>query len=166
MNREDELMEILKKSPKEFADLLIRRGVDTTEVAKELDMARRLVQERFGMNEENIRAVEFLFWFNYYVEKEVESLIVEPEVFQGVRREFAQTLVDKLCLGEKISVISELYIDKPNKSELIKLLRTVNDFRNCVAHGRFDNLKYKNYSLADASGQLVIIGDFMNALLN
>ncbi|MFA5878043.1 MAG: hypothetical protein WC845_01625 [Candidatus Staskawiczbacteria bacterium] len=38
----------------------------------------------------------------------------------------------------------------------------MNELRNSVAHGRFQELKYEGHALSDLKGQMKIIVDFMN----
>lgn len=159
------MMKMIREDPKKFVDFLEQNKIDFDKIADELDISRRLVQERYSMNKKSIRAVEFVFWFAYFIEREAQDLIVEPEVQVGGRREAIQLLTDKLHFGDKISVISELYIENPKKDKFIKLMRKVQDLRNSVAHGRFNELQYEGLDLSDAKGQLVILSDLMNALL-
>ena len=47
-------------------------------------------------------------------------------------------MVGKLHFGDKIGIIEELYSGK--KNNFIKLMRKIQNMRNDVAHGRFDDL--------------------------
>ena len=129
-----------------------------------MDIARKFVKEGYKINDEDILAVEFVFWFAYFVERSIQDFIVEPEVGMGGRRETIQSLTDRLSFGDKISVISELYKEDLKKGDLLSLLWKINEIRNHVAHGRFDKLKYKECELSDIRGQLKIIVDFKDAL--
>lgn len=162
---EEKMMKMIKENPSQFIKFLEDNGIDFDKTAQELDMARKLVQERYSMNKKDISAVEFIFWFSYFVEKEAQDLIIEPEIQSGARREAVQILTDKLHFGDKISAISDLYVQNPKKDKFITLMRKVQDLRNAVAHGRFSELKYDNLDLSDARGQLKIVADLMNALL-
>jgi len=162
---EEGIMKMLKKNPDEFIKLLEKKKIDFDKFGSELDIARKMIQDRFLMKKKDIDAVEFVFWFTYYVEREVQDLIVGPEVQLGGRKEAIQLIVDKLNFRDKISIISKLHIKNPKKNKFIKLLNKVNNLRNSVAHGRFDELKYGGYMLSDARGQLKITTNLMNALL-
>lgn len=161
----EELMQMVKDSPAKFIKYLEENGIDFDKTAVELDLARKMVTKKYSMDDKSIRAVEFVFWFAYLVEREAQDLIIEPEVYSGARREAIQILTDKLHFGDKISVISELYVKYPKKDEFLRLMRKVQDLRNAIAHGRFDELKYDSLDLGDARGQLKITADLMNALL-
>ncbi|MEK7552286.1 MAG: hypothetical protein AAB534_02605 [Patescibacteria group bacterium] len=162
---EEKMMRMIKENPSEFIKFLEDTGIDFDKTANELDIARKLVQLKYSMDKKSINAVEFVFWFSYFVEREAQDLIVEPEVQLGARRRAVQILTDKLHFGDKISVISELYVENPKKDKFISLMRKVQDLRNAVAHGRFSELEYDGLDLADARGQLKILADLMNALL-
>jgi len=163
---EEEMMQLVKEDPSKFIRYLEEHNLDFNQIGVELDIARHIVRDKYKMNDGSIAAVEFVFWFSYFVERETQDLIVEPEVQIGGRRESIEKLVDKLHFGDKISIISDLYVQNPKKDRFITLMRKVQDLRNDVAHGRFDKLLYDGYELSSARGQLKILGDLMNALLN
>lgn len=162
---EDELMQLLKKNPMEFIQLLEQKKLDFDEAKKSLDVGRKIVQERYSMSKDDIDAVEFVFWFTYFVEREAQDLIVWPEVQLGARREAMQVVTERLSFGDKITVISKLYVKDAKKDAFVSLLHQVNNLRNSVAHGHFDQLKYGGYSLSDFRGQLKITADLMNVSL-
>lgn len=159
------LMKLIRKNPNDFITLIEKSSVDLKKSKDELDIARTLVKERFSMTKDQIDAVEFVFWFAYLVENEVQDLIIEPEVAVGGRKEAIKIIVDKLHFGDKIAIIENLYITKPKKDKLLTMLRKTNDLRNSVAHGRFDELIYGGYKLSDLQGQLKIVTDLMNSML-
>ena len=140
-NLEEMMMKMVKKNPMEFIKFLESKNLNFVEVAKDLDLGRKIVQDRYNID---------------------SSSIIEPEVQLGGRREAIELMVNKLYFGEKISLISELYSHK--KDPFVKIMRKVQDLRNDVAHGRFNELNYEGYELSNARGQLIIIGDMMNAL--
>ena len=74
-------------------------------------------------------------------------------------------IVDRRHFGDKISLISDLYIKEPKKDKFVKILWKVNDLRNSMAHGRFDELKYEGHHLSALKGQLKIVTNFMNSAL-
>lgn len=161
----DLMMKMVKENPNRFIKFLEDNRIDFDKVRGELDLARKIVKDRFKMAEKEIHAVEFVFWFSYFVEREAQDLTVEPEVHIGGRREFIQLLVDKLHFGDKISIISDLYSKDHKKDAFVSLMWKVNTLRNHVAHGRFGDLKYDGFELSDSRGQLKIVADLMNALL-
>lgn len=126
------------------------------------DLGRRLVRDKYKINDDDIEAVEFIFWFVYFIERITQDMIIEAECGVGARREAIQKMVDKLHFGDKISIVSDLYVKNRDKDGLIKLFRKVNDLRNAVAHGRFSDLTYGGHHLSDPKGQLKIINDFID----
>src|SRR5690606_518105 len=104
------------------------------------DIARRMVRRRFSLTKQQFQAVDFVFWVAYLVEREAKNLIVYPEVQIGARQKAMETIVNKLHFGDKIKVIEELYTGK--NDALIKLMRKIQDMRNDISHGRFDDLTY------------------------
>ncbi len=161
----DKLTEFFFSKPDEALRMIEEAGVDFEEARSELDVGRNLVRERWSVGNQSIHAVEFVFWISYYIEREIRSLIIEPEVKVGARKLAIEKIVDKLHFGDKISIISDLYITNPKKDEFIKLVRKIQDLRNDVAHGRFDNLNYSDYSLSNLKGQIKLIIDLRNSLL-
>lgn len=163
---EEKMLRMIRGNPSDFIKFLEDKKIDFDKAAQELDIGRKLVQKKYSMSKKDIGAVEFVFWFAYFIEREARDMIVEPEVQVGGRRQAIEAITDKLHFGDKISIISELYIQNPKKDEFISLMRKVQDLRNAIAHGRFNELKYDGRALSDATGQLKILGDLMNTLLN
>lgn len=112
--------------------------------AKSFDLGRSLVRGRYQINDDDIEAVEFIFWTIYFLERVTQDMIIEAECKVGARREAIQKIIDKLSFGDKISIVSDLYVKNPKKSDLVKLFWKVNDLRNNIAHGRFNKLTYKS----------------------
>lgn len=125
-----------------------------------LDLGRKLVREVYKINDEDIEAVEFIFWVVYFYERMTQDMIIQAECKSGARREAIQKIIDKLHFGDKISIVSDLYIKDPKKDDFIKLLWKLNELRNNVAHGRFSDLTYGGHHLSDSRGQLKLINDF------
>ena len=126
-----------------------------------LDLGRRLVRESYKINDDGIEAVEFVFWIVYFLERTTQDMIIVAECGIGARREAIQKIVEKLHFGDKISIVSDLYVKNSKNDALVKLLWKVNDLRNNVAHGRFSELTYGGHHLSDSKGQLKLINDFI-----
>lgn len=158
-------IEEIKKLVNGDPDILIKKagemGIDFSGLNK--DIAKEIVRKRFSLTEDQFEAVDFIFWIAYFVEREAGDLIVYPEVQIGARKEAMEALVGKLHFGDKIKVIEELYTGK--KDEFIKLMRKIQDMRNDIAHGRFENLNYGEYSLSDNRARLKLIANLRDALL-
>jgi sulfur relay (sulfurtransferase) DsrC/TusE family protein len=151
-------MEEIKKLIDGNPDILIKKmgdlGVDFNNFSE--NIARDMVKNLFSsLTDEQFKTVDFVFWISYFVERVAEKLIIDSETQSGARKVAIETLVSKLHFGEKIKVIEELYIEK--KDNFIKLMREVQDLRNDIAHGKFDNLKYGGYSLSDNRGKIKLI---------
>lgn len=74
-----------------------------------------------------------------------------------------ETIVNKLHFGDKIKVIEELYTGK--NDALIKLMRKIQDMRNDISHGRFDDLTYGGYHLSDNRGKFKLLANLRDVFL-
>ena len=161
---EEEMMEMIQRSPDAFIKYIENHNLNFNKIGAELDFGRKVVQKRFNMSKEQINTVEFAFWFTYYVESEVQDMIVFPETQLGARKEVIESFVDKLPFGSKIAVLHDIYYEHPKTDPLVSFLWKVNKLRNDLAHGRFEKLKYGGYPLSDVRGQIKITAEFMNIL--
>ena len=160
MNKE-ELKKLIDGDPRILIETAEKLGVDLGGLNK--DIAKHLVRGKFSITDNQFEAVDFIFWIAYLVEREAGELIIYPEVQIGARKEAMEAIVSKLHFGEKIKVIEELYTGK--KDDFIKLMRKIQDLRNDVAHGSFDNLKYGGYNLSDNKGRVMLIANLRDVLL-
>ncbi|MFA5878044.1 MAG: hypothetical protein WC845_01630 [Candidatus Staskawiczbacteria bacterium] len=117
MNQE-EIEKLLLSKPDEVIASYEKKGIDFESTKKTIDAARLLVREKYKMTQENIDAVEFCFWFTYFVEREVDDLVVCPETMAGARKEAMNAIIDHLHFGDKISLISELHIKEQKRTHL------------------------------------------------
>ncbi len=156
----EEIIKLIDGDP----DVLIKKaeemGVDLGGLDK--NIARVMVQKRFSLTEDQFEAVDFIFWIAYYVEREAEDLIIYPEVQIGARQKAMDVMMGKLHFGDKIGIIEELYSGK--KDNFIKLMTKIQNMRNNVSHGRFDNLNYGGYNLSDNKGKMKLIAHLRDAL--
>lgn len=138
-------------------------GIDWSGLDK--DIAKKIVKKRYpSLTDKEFEAVDFIFWIAYFVEKEAEDFIIYPEVKVGARQVAMETIVNKLCFGDKIKIIEELYTGK--KDCFIKLMRQIQDMRNDIAHGRFDKLNYGGYHLSDNRGKMKLIANLRDTSLS
>lgn len=163
MGEED--IEKLLSDPEKLINFLDNNPESINNIKKSIDSGRSFIREKYKMNNTEIEAVEFCFWFTYFVERETRNMIIYPEIMSGARLEAINKIIDRLHFGDIISLIADLYIKDLKKDNCIKMLWKINDLRNDIAHGRFDNLKYGEYYLSDPRGQLKIIMDFQHSLL-
>jgi hypothetical protein len=158
-------IEEIKKLIDGDPDVLIEKakslGIDLSGFPK--DIAKKMVRERYSLTDDQFEAVDFIFWIAYFVEREAEELIVYPEVQIGARREAMEALINKLHFGDKIKIIEELYTDK--KDKFIKLMRKIQDMRNDIAHGRFEDLNYGGYNLSDSRARIKLIANLRDVML-
>lgn len=159
MNEKD-LKKLVDGDPDELIKWANEKGINFSELDK--DIAKKLVKESFSLSDNQFEAVDFVFWTSYTVERYADELIIEPEVHAGARKEAIELLVSKLHFGDKIKVIEELY--SSDKDPLVKLMRQIQDLRNNIAHGRFNNLEYGSYPLSDNRGKLKLIANLRDAL--
>ena len=156
----EEIKKIVDGNPDELIKFAEKHGIDFSGLNK--DIAKMMVKEKFAITDDDFEAVDFVFWVSYLVERDAGSLIIEPEVIAGARRDAMESIVNKLHFGEKIKIISELYTSK--EDPFIKFMRQIQDLRNDIAHGRFGNLKYGGYHLSDNRGKLKLIANFRDVL--
>jgi len=160
--KEEEIKKLVDGNPRTLIEESKKMGVDFSDINK--DIASDMAIELFNIPKNQIQAVDFVFWFAYIVERNAEELIVYPEVELGARKQAIETMVDKLTFGDKIKVIEELYANK--KDDFVKFMRKVQNLRNDIAHGRFDNLKYEEYSLSENEGRILLIANLRDTMLN
>jgi len=158
---EEEIKKLIDGDP----DILIQKakemGIDFSGLNK--DIARKMIEKKFSFTQEQFEAVDFVFWISYMVEKDAEDLIIYPEVQLGARQIAMDIIMERLHFGDKIRIIEKLYINK--KDNLIKLMRKIQDMRNNIAHGRFDDLDYGGYKLSDNRGKLKLIAHYRDVML-
>ena len=101
------------------------------------------------------------------MEREINDIIndVEKARMRGLKNPMINAMLDKLPFGSKISLIEKNYASMPKNKNYIKMLWKINDLRNHVAHGRFDELKYGGYLLNDPKGQIKLTIEIMNTSL-
>lgn len=156
----EEIEKLLFSKPDKFVELLEKEGKDVNRIKKRLDLGRKIVRQGYKISDKEVEAIEFCFWFSYFVERRIRDMIIPPEVMAGANVGVMQTIIDRLNFGDKISIISDLYYKDSKKDGFVKILWKINELRNAMAHGRFDELKYGGYHLSDLKGQLKIFGDF------
>ena len=160
--------ELLKKLLENTVDLILnleKDGADFSSSAKELDIARYMVKERFSLSEDQINSVEFVYWISFWAEKELHKDILEIETNLGARSVAMESVLNKLHFGDKIKVMKEIYISDTKKDPYLEIYNKINNLRNAVAHGRYEELKYGGYELHEFKGQLKLLSDFRNAAL-
>ncbi len=157
----EEIKKLIDGDPDALIEKAQNLGIDFSDLQK--DIAKEMVRKRFSLTDDQFEAVDFIFWIAYFVEREAEDLIVYPEVQIGARKKAMEVLINKLHFGDKIKVIEELYTDK--KDELVKLMRKIQDMRNDIAHGRFENLNYGGYNLSDNRAKLKLIANLRDVML-
>ncbi len=156
----EEIVKLVDGDPHVLISTAEKLGIDLSGLDE--GIAKNMVKERFSITDEQFKAVDFVFWIAYFVEREAETLIISPEVHIGARQNAMETIVSKLHFGDKIKIIEELYTGK--KDEFTKLMRKIQDMRNDVAHGRFENLKYGGYHLSDNRSKLILIANLRDVL--
>lgn len=157
----NEIKKLIDGDPDKLIKKMEELGIDPAGLDK--DIAKKMVKESFDLSENQFEAVDFVFWIAYFVERESEELITYPEIQIGARKEAMESLVSKLHFGDKIKVMEELYTGK--KDPFIKLMRKIQDLRNDIAHGRFDNLNYGGYHLSDNRAKMKLVANLRDVLL-
>lgn len=160
MNEED-LKKIVDGDPDTLIKFGAKNGIDFSGLDK--NIARTMVKRQYSLTDNELDAVDFVFWVSYFVERTAEELIIDPQVLIGAPKKTMESLVNKLHFGEKIKVMEELYIS--TKNPFITFMRKVQDMRNDIAHGRFNNLKYGGYDLSDNRGKIKLLAELRDSLL-
>ena len=157
----DEVKSLLAGNPREMLKRTRELGINMDDL--KFDVKKKLIQDGYGISDEDLEAVDFVYWVAYFVERNAGELIVDPQVKIGAQRITLEALVAHLSFGSKITIIQQLYVN--NGDALLKMMRKIQDLRNHVAHGRFDMLKYDGHKLNKGHGQILIIADIRDAYL-
>ena len=162
---DEELTNLFFSDPDKIFTLVDRAGGNLDEL-KNLQIGKLFAQKRFPelIKQEHIGAVEFMFWFCYFVEREIGDDIYEIEILLGKNPEEIEGMVDGMDFGGKIAFIKKHYVENPNEDSYTALLKKIKDLRNHMAHGRLNKLEYGGYFLSDPRGQLKLTAHFRNAL--
>jgi hypothetical protein len=157
----------LSKSPEDFIKIMESAGLDSIKMENS-NIALRLANSgNPEISEENTKAIDFCFWFCYIVERNIQKVIISVEEKIGSRKDSIERFLDEFHLSNKITLLTDYYLAEAKKEKRKKLkdiLWKVNTLRNNIAHGKFDNLKYKGHHLSKLIGQLTIIKDYVEAL--
>ena len=162
----DKMLKFLSSDPDKAIETFENLGTDFNDL-KKLKMGKLFARERFKINDDQFETVEFVFWITYMMEREINDIIndVEKARMRGLKNPMINAMLDKLPFGSKISLIEKNYASMPKNKNYIKMLWKINDLRNHVAHGRFDELKYGGYLLNDPKGQIKLTIEIMNTSL-
>ena len=156
-------MKLLFSNPDKIFSIIEGKGGSLDELRK-VKLGRILARERYLelKDKDILDAAEFMFWFSYFVEREIRESIFEVEVIQGKVSEDIDKMVDTMTFGEKIGFIEKNYIEDENQDPFVKHLREIKTLRNHMAHGRLEKLKFGGYKLSDPRGQIKLISHFTN----
>ncbi len=129
----------------------------------------------FGLPDDQISEVTFIFWLVYYVERQIKEFIpegicnyIKGSGFSGdikpIKDAFDCCLTE-LTLLSKIKVL-ELVVKNTSldMSKHIKYCKTLNQIRNQISHNKIDDLKYKNKSIKLRETKELMLDDLTNSL--
>lgn len=152
---EKEISDLMFSDPDKLFQIFDSVG-GSWEGLKKLKIGQLFARQRFPelVTQESIDASEFVFWFAYFAEREIRDSIFEVEKALGKNPQETEDMLDEMTFGKKIKFIEEHYIGDRNSDPYVLFLRSVNDLRNHLAHGRLDKLEYGGYLLSDPRGQL------------
>lgn len=157
----NKIKKIINGDPAKLIHFMEKNGVDFSGL--ENNIAKKLVREKFSITDEQFNAVDFIFWVSYFTERVAEDLICSSEKNFNVSENSIRYIVNELHFGAKIKVIEELHT--ANKDSMITIMRKVQNYRNDIAHGKFSNLKYGGWHLADNRAQIKLLADLRDAFL-
>ena len=162
---EEEITKLFFSDPDKLFEIIKQRGGDL-ESFKELEFGKLFVKKKFPelIKIEHEEAVDFVFWFTYYIERETRDDIIYIEKALGKPPGDVDLMVDEMTFGQKIAFIEKNYVRKDSNDNYIKILREVKELRNALAHGELDKLVYGGYSLSDPRGQLKLFAQFSNTI--
>mgnify|MGYP001599669382 FL=1 len=156
----EEIVDKFFSNPDIFFSDFEKLGVDFSKV--KLDLGRVMVKKRFNLTDQQIEAVEFVYWMSYFIETELKQSILFVEKNLGSKTKMLEAALDKLHFGDKIGLITT-YNENGKSDNFTKMCWKINELRNHVAHGRFEKLEYAGLSLSDTKGQLRLFADIKNS---
>lgn len=159
---EGDIEKLIFSNPDKAFELLKKQGIQLPQ----RDIGREMVRKRYGLTPEQLSAVDFVYWASYFIERELSGAISGFLNLQlkGEQKLIVEAIVDRLHLGDKISLIAGHFSKGDTESkEFISMCWKINELRNAVAHGRFGDLSYGGYSLAEPEGQLKLLVDLSNS---
>jgi len=164
---EEELKEFLFANPEGFFAMCDDKGV-SLDFLKELDIPKLIVAKRYKdeCTPEFFAAADTVLWVSYFSERELTRAIKDIEINHGRDLNEMQAELDEMVFGQKITFADDNYNQSGNSDAYIKMLRSIKELRNDMAHGRMDELVYKGYSLGDIKGQMKLVVDLANSALN
>lgn len=164
---EEEITELFFSNPEELFSKIKENG-GNLDFVERLQLGKLIAKERFpGLIEtKHEKAVDFLFWFIYGIEKETSDSILYVENQLGKDVKDTEEMIDNMTFGQKIDFVEKHYVKNKDNDVYISFLRTLNKLRNHMAHGRLDKLNYGGYFLSEPEAQLKIFADVRNANLN
>lgn len=167
MKEEDKIARKLFSDPDNFFEEMESKNFDFR-IFKKIDIPKRLIHECYKdlIKQEHFDAAEFVLWMAYFAEREIRESIFYIETKIGKKPDEIDKKLDKMTFGQKINFVENNYNLEGKSNAFIQVLRAIKTLRNHMAHGRLDELKYGQYSLADPKGQIKLVIDLMNAALN
>ena len=125
------------------------------------------------LDEAEVLAANFVFWFLFYVERKMNQVI-----FEGLKRQIGtiedaraiaigevfDSISDELTFGSTISILEKaLRTENPYRGErLISHLRMLNGLRNRIAHGRIRDLNYKDHPVRERATRELMWNELMD----
>ncbi|MBP9782111.1 MAG: hypothetical protein KBC50_00010 [Candidatus Pacebacteria bacterium] len=101
----EELLDIAKSGSDGFLKLLSEKKVDLS-FLKDIKIARKAVELRYGISQNDFDAVDFVFWTTYFAERESVDLLVYPLVEPGILED-ANKYIISLIPEEKMGSLKK-----------------------------------------------------------
>lgn len=160
MNKE-EISKFILSDPSEVWRKIENGEINISHI--DFNTVKKRVENKF-LTKEQIEAVESVYWATYLIEREVSNMISSIEKTLG-NTDIVDAMLNRLAFGDKISLIDERYNAGGQIKPFVSFAWKVNQLRNNVAHGKFDNLKYEGFDLSDRKGQFKFLIDSVSAFL-
>jgi hypothetical protein len=163
---EEQITNLFFSDPDKLFKIIWDEGGNLDEI-KKLKLGKLIAKQRFPelINLDREEAVEFVFWFTYYIEREIRNDIFFIETHLGKLSEQTGAMVDEMNFGQKINFIKSHYVKDPQVDNYVKVFKDIKDLRNFMAHGELDKLMYGGFYLSDPRGQLKLFANLRNGAL-
>lgn len=159
MNKE-EISKLVLSNPDEAWRKIQSGELDTSKVV--VNVLRTRAKDQFKMTDGQMEAAESTYWGSYLVERNISEMISILEKSSG-NTDIVDDMLNRLSFGGKISLMNDRYNKTSQIKPFINMAWKINQLRNDMAHGRFNNLKYEGIDLSDRKGQFKFLIDLTTA---
>lgn len=157
----DEIVKLSLSDPNKLWTMIKNGELDISHA--DFNLSKASLKRHYSMTDEQIEAVEFIYWVSYLVERSISEMISSIEKALGTNIKMIDAMLGRLHFGDKISLIDDEYNLKGQIKPFITMAWKVNSLRNNVAHGKFNDLKYEGMDLFQTKAQFKFFIDLTTA---